>query len=235
MGKGIMSGNYIKLATWILVCAALSACGVEQSGSSNLDTGGSSATQIFEGLFLDNRGTPIAEVSAILQETGDSCLSNSSGYCQIDTSAVSGQVTLLLQVAGGQESALVISDLPAEASQINFTVNQSASAFELGAVSFDQGVPIALPVPTENPVPGQPTPKGSATPIAAPTKTPDPKAEAVTRGKRVYQGICGSCHGNGKASGYSASQVSAAMQLSQHQNVHLGGSQLNDLVAFLNR
>lgn len=221
------------LTSSIFLLLWLNACGVETgSDSSN----GGAGTQLYEGTFVNQSGAPISGVTALILESGASCVSGLDGLCQIEGSALAGQITVELNAPGQSTASITFYDVPADASLINYTVVLSASGFALIAFNTDRGVPNpdSTPTPAATLVPGQPTPRGTATPKAGPTAIPDPKAEAIKRGKRVYQNICGSCHGNGKAAGYSASQVSAAMALPQHSRVSLG-SQLNDLVAYLNR
>ena len=215
------------------LCFALLGCGVETGPGVN------GVVLLFEGVFVDSQGAPVSGVDVTLLESGDSCRSDAGGLCRIESGTLSGSATLEIDSDNGQSIRAQIFEIPSDATKVTYTVTQSAAGFLLAVTGIESGggEPPAeepTPAPGETPLPGD-TPAPGETPIPGKTPTPNPAQQKIDRGKKVFNGICANCHRRGQGDGYSASQLNAALGLSQHQNVHLSQNQFNDLLAYLNR
>ena len=237
-----MPGTF--LGAMLAVCTLLAGCGVESVDSSVAGNEAQISTQQFIGRFLQADSSPLIGATITMLHSGDSAQTASDGSSEISISPVSGDIEIKIAAANGNETALVLPAIPAEASVVTYTVLVQGTplAAQLTSISFssDGAVPAEppleeTPVAVETPTASQP-PAGAGTPrpTATPTAKPDDaKAKAIARGKRIYSGTCGSCHPSSRANGKSSSALKKALALPQHKSVRLGGSSFSDLMAYL--
>ena len=209
----------------------ISGCGVESGATSSPD--GASSELEFSGRILTPAAAPVAALTLSIPATGASTSSAQDGTFSLPGRSVAGDITLELRPTTGDTVTLLISEVPAGASVVDLAIEFDAatSTARITKMTVD-------PAENEDPVvDGAPTPSDpSRTP--RPTATPKPESDretAIKKGQQVYRRVCSNCHGAGKGTGKSASQLKEVMQLSQHRSVSLSKGDLTALVQFLNK
>jgi len=176
----------------------LSGCGGGTTG-----TGGTGSDE-FAGRIVSISGKPIVSANVVIEETGDSTVSDNNGDFRIETSTVTPkQATLLVETASAHGS-VVVDQLPDGPAIIEVSLQLDEKQNSLAVTSKKirpkkkptpkpTAVPSALPTPpsvtptpdsTSEPTPIEtPTPSAtpveSATPSESPTITPSPTPTAT--------------------------------------------------------
>lgn len=223
--------NICSLAALVpLLLAILAGCGVESEGT---DGGENQPSIVIAGQIMDSNDLPLAGVTVISEDSGSESVTDAAGRFSIDVQYLGEGVTLLLLAPDFSITVLVpVGEVSPVATLITVSADRSSARAEPGEEQ-PQPSPSATPGATSTPKPTGPfDSEGNTTSFGI----PDGVVGNITRGRRVWNGICSACHGSKlRYPGYSFSEARRAQRLSQHSANGLSTQQLADLTALLNQ